>query len=61
MAGLQRFISQGYWQDAELEKLTFIGLYTAQLMIRSGLLSSPFTLSVIPTVNLLAEVVFIGL
>lgn len=27
MAGLQRFWC---WQDAELEKLTFIGLYTAE-------------------------------
>lgn len=59
MAGLQRLWSQGYWQDAELEKLTFRGLYTAAAIGSGWIARRPLFLT--PTavfrVNLFAEVV----
>lgn len=49
MAGLQRFWSQGYWQDAELGKLTFRGCFfffflfhrLRQLLAQFGFFSHP--------------------
>lgn len=62
MAGLQRFRSHGYWQDAELEKLTFRGFHTAATVGSRWIPPSPSrTISLQLSVNLFVEVEFSSL